>query len=284
MSNEEWLNDLAGQDFETEIEHTSLAIIGGMVPDRLREALAEADDGLAARFFYVWPEPRPIAPLKKCGDTEAAQRREKLAMTARKLRALAMGSDNTGTAAPRALLLEGNAYDLFDVQRQEAMRLARAASGLAAGWHGKNPGRTLRLALVYELLAWAARGDGAPELTSAAADAVVRAGGYVDYAAAMLERVTGGLAVGRAEADVARVARHLLAIAQGAPPRSRLKPLNERTLYQTRGFPWARDSKRRAEAFTVLQDACWLMPPRGDGHGRPRGDWQVNPRILEAKR
>ena len=266
------------------IEHASLAIIGGMVPDRLREALAEADDGLAARLFYVWPEPRPIAPLKQWGDTEAARRREKLATTTRKLCALAMGSDNNGTPAPRALQLERSAFELFDEQRQEAMRRAQAASGLAAGWHGKNPGRTLRVALAYELLAWAARGDGEPEPTSVAADAVVRAGGYIDYAEAMLERVTGGLAVGRAEADAARVARHLLGIAQGAPPRSRLKPLNERTLYQTRGFPWARDSKRRAEAFMVLQEASWLMPPRGDGHGRPRGDWQVNPRILEAKR
>lgn len=100
----------------------------------------------------------------------------------------------------------------------------------------------------------------------------------------MLERVTGELAVGRAEADAAQIARHMLMIARGAPPYARLKPLNERTLYQTRGFTWARDRKRRAEAFIVLQDACWLMPPRGDGHGRPRGDWQVNPRILEAKR
>jgi hypothetical protein len=47
------------------------------------------------------------------------------------------------------------------------------------------------------ILAWAARGGSAPEPTSVAADAVVRAGGYIDYAAAMLERVTGGLAVGR---------------------------------------------------------------------------------------
>jgi hypothetical protein len=265
------------------IEHASLAIIGGVVPDRLREALAEADDGLAARFCYVWPEPRPIAPLKKCGDTEAARRREKLRMTARKLRALAMGSDNTGTAAPQALRLEGNAYDLFDAQRQEAMRLARAASGLAAGWHGKNPGRTLRLALVYELLGWAARGDRAPELTSVAADAVVRAGGYIDYGAAMLERVTGGLAVGRAEAGAAQVARYLLAIAQGAPAHSRLKSLNERALYQTHGFTWARDPKRRREAFEALYHAGWLRSSPVDGQGRPRGDWEVNPRIVEAR-
>jgi hypothetical protein len=257
----------------------SLAIIGGMVPDRLREALAEADDGLAARFFYVWPEPRPIAPLKKCGDTEAAQRREKLAMTARKLQ----GSDNNGLPAPRALRLDVNAVDLFDEQRQEVMRLARAASGLAAGWHGKNPGRILRLALVYELLDWAARGDEPREPTSVAADAVVRAGGYIDYAAAMLERVTGGLAVGRAEADAAQVARHVLAIAQGAPPHARLKPLNERSLYQTRGFTWARGSKRRTEAFTTLEGASWVRPFLAHGYARPRGDWEVNPLIVEAK-
>jgi hypothetical protein len=45
------------------IKHTSLAILGGMVPDRLRAALADADDGLPARFIFVWPDPVPIAPL-----------------------------------------------------------------------------------------------------------------------------------------------------------------------------------------------------------------------------
>jgi hypothetical protein len=35
------------------IEHAALAMLGGMVPDKLREALAEADDGLAARFIYL---------------------------------------------------------------------------------------------------------------------------------------------------------------------------------------------------------------------------------------
>lgn len=162
------------------------------------------------------------------------------------------------------------------------MRRARAAPGLAAGWHGKNPGQILRLALTFELLAWAARNDGTPEPASVSADAVARAGGYVDYAGAMLERVIGGLAIGRAEADAARIARHVLTIAKSAPPHARLKPLNERELYQKRGFTWARDEKRRAEAFAVLRNAGWLKSLQADGHGRPRGDWQVNPRIAEA--
>ena len=47
------------------IPRATLAMLGGMQPDRLREALAGADDGLAARFAYVWPDPLPILPLPK---------------------------------------------------------------------------------------------------------------------------------------------------------------------------------------------------------------------------
>src|SRR5262249_39692079 len=85
---------------------------------------------------------------------------------------------------------------------------ARSAASLAAGWHGKNPGRSLRLALVYQLLSWAAWDDAEP--ASVSADAMARAGGYLDYAASMLDRVTAGLAIGRAEADAASIAGPLL--------------------------------------------------------------------------
>ena len=165
---------------------------------------------------------------------------------AAKLHELNMGADDHGQPTPIALKLDPEAVQVFDDIRREAMTRARSEHGLVAGWHGKNPGRALRLALVFELLAWAARGDGTAESASVSADAVVRAGGFIDYACAMFERVIGGLAIGRAEADAAKIARHVLAIAQAAPPRARLKPLNERSLYQTRGIAWARDAKSRA--------------------------------------
>ena len=138
------------------IEHASLAIGGGIVPDRLREALADADDGLPARFIFVWPEPVPIAPLREYGAADAAERRIKLQEAAKRLHKLEMGADNHGAPTPRALSLDTDARKLFDEQRQETMRRARATSGLTAGWHGKNPGRLLRLALVFEHMAWAA--------------------------------------------------------------------------------------------------------------------------------
>jgi hypothetical protein len=48
-------------DAPVRIEHASLAIIGGMVPDRLREVLAASDDGLVERLIYVWPDPARVA-------------------------------------------------------------------------------------------------------------------------------------------------------------------------------------------------------------------------------
>jgi Protein of unknown function (DUF3987) len=265
------------------IEHASLSIIGGIVPDRLREALAEADDGLPARFFFIWPELVPIAPLCERGAADAAERRRKLQTAAARLHALKMGTDYHGRPTPTTWPLEGIAAGLFDEQRQEAMQRARVASGLAGGWHGKNPGRLLRLALVFEYLGWAALDDERPEPESVSVDATVRAGGFVDYAEAVFERAIAGLAVTRAQADAAQIARHVLAIARAAPPRAQLRPLNERSLYQRGGFSWARNAQRRAEAFGALRDAGWLRPPQAETHGRPRGDWEVNPRILEAK-
>jgi hypothetical protein len=256
------------------IEHASLAIIGGMVPDRLRETLAGADDGLTARLVYIWPDPMPISPLVDRGSVEATQRRQTLVTAARWLRALPMGADDQGAPAPHSLPLDTDAHKLFDEMRRDAMERARRAHGLAAGWYGKNPGRILRLALVYALLACAMRGDDA-EPVSVSADAIARAGGYLDYAAGMLHRVTSGLAIGQAEVDAAVIARHLLA--------TRPARLNEREIYQTAGFAWAREDDRRAAALGVLDQAGWIRQSQRAGRGRPRRDWEVSPRLAEVR-
>ncbi len=254
------------------IPRAALAMLGGLQPDRLREALAGADDGLAARFCYVWPEPIPVRRLAIEPDAEARNRRERLAVAARRLYDLQMDGDPSGDQAPRVLRLDQPALSLFDELRQDAMRRAQTSRGLAAGWHGKTPGRALRLALVFELLAWAGGSGAEPRAVSG--DAMARAGGYLDHLSAMFDRVTGGLAIGRAEADAAAVARHILSTRPAA--------LNERTLYQQPGWTWLRDSERRASAFRVLADAGWIRQAAQSGNGRPRGDWQVSPRLREA--
>jgi hypothetical protein len=86
----------------------------------------------------------------------------------------------------------------------------------------------------------------------------------------MFDRVTAGLAISQAEADAAMVARHLLA--------THAARLNERELYQTRGFHWARNASRRRAAFAVLERAAWIRrPTEGAGRGRPSAEWDVSP-------
>ena len=184
-----------------------------------------------------------------------------------------MDGDPSGELAPRILRLDCDAFELFDELRREAMERARSSRGLAAGWHGKTPGRALRLALVYELLAWAGSEGAEPRAVSA--DAVARAGGYLDYLAAMLDRVTARLAIGQAEADAAVIARHIIA--------NRPAALNERALYQRPGWAWLRDRERRTAALRVLADTGWIGAAARAGNGRPRGDWEVSPRLWERE-
>jgi len=255
------------------IPRTSLAIVGGMQPDKLCDVLESADDGLAARLFYIHPEPAPIAALT-ADDPQAIARESKLLSAARRLCGLTMDSDSSGEAVPRMMQLDRDAFELFGEIRRDAMLRARDSRGLAAGWHGKNPGRALRLAGIYQLLAWAASDEVEPRAITV--DALVRAGGYLDYAAGMLDRVTAGLAIGKAERDASTIARHILA--------ARAATFNERKLYQQPGWAWLRDGPRRATALAVLERAGWIKPHLVVGNGRPRGDWEVSPRLWEAPR
>jgi hypothetical protein len=71
----------------------------------------------------------------------------------------------------------------------------------------------------------------------------------------MFDRMTAGLAIGRAEADAAAIARYLHS--------ERSAELNERTLYQQQGWSWLRDGERRASALRVLSEAGWIRQQVG---------------------
>jgi hypothetical protein len=160
-----------------------------------------------------------------------------------------MEADSTGEPNPVRLRLDRSALALFDDLRQEAMQRARSSSGLASGWHGKTPGRALRLSLVFQLLAWSGVHGSEPRMISG--DAMARAGCYLDYLAAMFDRVTAGLPIRRDEADAATTARHILS--------ARATMLSERMLYQLPGWSWLRDSEGGPKR--------WARLPPPDGYG-----------------
>lgn len=95
-----------------DIRFASLAIAGGIVPDRLREALAGADDGLAARFIWVWPDAPPYRPLRVTADERDAAKRDKLGQAVRRLRALTFEHDVQLGPMPRILPLADDARSI----------------------------------------------------------------------------------------------------------------------------------------------------------------------------
>jgi hypothetical protein len=227
-----------------EVAYASLSILGGIQPDRLREALAGSDDGFTARFLYIWPTPCAFRPLTQLNQSESDRRKDWLVTAARRLRQLQMDKTEIGVKAHPVPLASTASFDAI---RREAMDKARSTHGLISGWHGKTPARALRLALVIEYLVWAVAPADAPEPQAITPSSIAYAGDYLAYAEKMFERSISGLGISRQENDAALVARHIL--------KSSLPEINERQ----------------------------LMPASKESRGRPRGNWLVNPRLTPVQ-
>jgi hypothetical protein len=244
------------------IPMNSLAILGGIQLDRVKDVLASADDGLVARLGFIWPELSPIVDLTRGSDAAEEDRQADLIRAARRLHGMKM-NDIDGRPEPRYIRLSDRALVLLNRLHIETVTTSRASTGVAGGWHGKSKARAVRLALVYEYLAWAEKYS-EPEPTEISGDAMMRACNYVDYLASMFERVTAGCALGKHEADARAIAQHILD--------KTITTLHPSDLYLKPGWRWLRDTGRREGAIQVLVKAGWLRL----GLGRM---WEVNPAV-----
>jgi putative DNA primase/helicase len=251
------------------VPYASLAIVGSLQPDHLRKVFDGINDGLAARFIYVWPTPVPPQRPDRLG---AEGRIRTLRDAFAKLRRLNWDCDDSGDPVPMILRLEESALKILDKVREEAFEANQTrGAGLMTGWRGKNPGRLLRLALVFELLQWAVVGDTEP--MSISAEMTARAADFLDYSTSMMGHVFRDLLVTDADRDVASLARLIKA--------SSATLLNEREIYQKEGFHRLRDKKHRENVFAKLVEAGWIRRADAPTGGRPRGDWNVNPKVRE---
>ena len=254
------------------VPYASLGILGGIQPDKLREALSGADDGFAARFVYIWPALVPYAPLSTENFGVSERRRLFLLDAMRVLRQLAMDESSKGNPLAVEVPLSAAALQLFEEIRETAIAKARSTKGLAAGWHGKTPARALRLALTLEYLNWATSPQN-NEPVAISAEAMAWANDFLEYLEGMFERVISGLAGNGEESDAAEVMELIY--------RHKWLIINERQMYQTPGLAHFRNTARRAAALKVLQKEGWIRQKPASGTGRKRGDWLVNPLIWE---
>src|SRR6266436_9243309 len=93
------------------IPYASLAIVGSLQPDHLRKVFEGINDGLAARFIYVWPSPVPPQRPDRAG---AEDRIKTLQSAFAKLRRLNWGRDDVGDPVPIILRLEEPALKILD--------------------------------------------------------------------------------------------------------------------------------------------------------------------------
>jgi putative DNA primase/helicase len=132
-----------------------VSVLGGIQPSKLADALKGPNDGLQARFLWVWPDAPPYVRPIRSPDPSA------LETVFRALDRLPWGSDDKGDIAPIVLGLDRDAstvFELFDKAVRE--ELADASDTLLMGAVGKMPGIAARLALVCEYLQWAIDGSG----------------------------------------------------------------------------------------------------------------------------
>lgn len=251
------------------VPHLTWSVIGGIQPDRVASLLmAGDDDGLAARFLFAWPAPgeRSGRPAR-CADLDALRR------ALRRLRELPWEPPE-----PVVLPFTDAAAAAMEGWRREVVRLEDGAGGLFLSWVGKLPGFAVRLAVVFEHLAWAAREGGtAPEAVGE--DAMRRATAFLAvYAVPMARRVFGEAALPEAERDARRLARWLLR--QAPCP----EVLNARVLRRQADGPGIPKAERITTALGELAELGWVRSEATSGHrgGRPRGDWAVNPMVRTA--
>ena len=250
------------------IPHLSVAVVGGIQPDRLRSMLTTGDDdGLPARFLFTWPEPVP--PKRPRNDVD-----DRPALDAfRRLHAIRMTEDDQGRRCPLTVRLSGEAADLFQEWRLANHHDDVDAFGMYASHIGKLPGLTLRLALVLEYLKWSETGS--PEPETIGTEATGYAAHLIDeYFKPMALRVYGDAALPEAEHHAAGVARRVI--------KDKLTVVNARKIRRVWRIPGLATSTKINDALDVLIEADILRPAPsrlGDMPGRNRSDFEVNPRM-----
>jgi hypothetical protein len=248
----------------------SIAIVGGIQPDRLNSMLlAGDDDGLAARFLFTWPERIPPVRPKRTANNED------LKDAFRRL----LDLDREPDGKPTLVTFDENAADALMALREKIWTMEEGVSGLLLSWLGKVPGYAVRLALIFEMLWWAFdRSLDLPpvQISRRAFDAAETF--MMGYALPMARRTFGDTALPQVERESVTIAKWLLS----QPDRP--VGLNARALRQA-GILSHKIADRYDAALAELVEAGWLRPAltrAGPTKGRAAKNYLVNPRVWEA--
>lgn len=274
-----WLEAYGGRGYTVErmgrepltIDRLTIAVMGGVQPDRLKTLLFKADDdGLLARFLPIWPAPAPLRRPGAWADEDLMRR------VIEKLLTLDLLTDEQDQQRPWIVGFTEGARDLMDDFRQAVRQWESQTDGLMLSFIGKLPGLTARLSLVLAYLDWTS--EGAEEPHEITIGHFGRAAHLVEaYVLPMARRAYADAATPKAE----RAARRLVQVIreQGWPrftSRDVLR-LDRAGLGTKAVLDPALDLLLDGDVIRSVQSP---VSPQG---GRPQRLYTVNPAIIGAR-
>lgn len=250
-----------------DVPFCAVSLIGGIQPDKLQEmVLAGADDGLAARPLYSWPD--VIAPKRPTSVPDQTL----LVSALRRVADIRFATDSDGNLQTVVLPLETDAADEFQAWYERIQWNAKLdATGKIAGAIGKLDGVCLRLALVLEHLGWSWSQANRP------APEQIRLGSLQSAVRLIDEWARGNFARVFSEASIPDETKDVQEVAKWIRTHP-AKTVNARALRRTSGFI-LKNVKRLDAALEALVDARWLTPIVYTGPDRRRKDFEVDQRI-----
>jgi hypothetical protein len=276
-----WLEAYGGRQYRVErqkhpepivVLRLAVAWFGTIQPERLAEVMNDADDGLLARFIWLWPEPVPFAvPSRTPGIDAAIHRLDRLRML--------QLQDAPAGPTPVLLPLTVPAQTALVTYCREIQQGRDLTAGVMRSACGKARGLMLRIALILDHLWWCARdGLDAPPNTVSAAAVEAAAVLVRDYLLPMAARTYGDAASTQAERNIATLARWIATV---RPSEVSTRSLQRGELPST-PLPGLKRAEDIHAACKAHIDAGWLLQPTAASTpkgGRPPAVYPVNPRL-----
>ena len=275
-----WIESYGGRSFRVErmkyaqpidIQHLAVSWFGGCQPDRLAQLMREGDDGLLARFCWLWPDATPFNLGTRAPNCDWA------VDALERLRMLEMGTAATGKPDPIMVPLVEPALKMMVEFGQQMQERQQNAGGLMRSAYGKARGLALRVALNLQFLWWCAEDGIAPPPATISEPAFLAAATLVDdYLMPMAERVYGDASAKKVDRDAATLARW---IKQTGPDE-----VHVRRMQREVRLPGLGDAAAIHAAAGELVEAGWLTKQVGDVgfQKRPRAAYPVSPLLWEA--
>lgn len=277
-----WLEAYGGRPYSLDrvkssgriyVPRLAVAWHGGVQPSRLAKLMADADDGLLARFSWFWPKPIPFRrPRSAPNIAFAISAFERLSLLALGPATALSPQDldfNREPAGPIIVPLTDDAAAELEAFAQQMQDHQSHSTGLMTSALGKARGLVLRLSLVLQYLRWAAEDGMAPAPAEVGTDALQSAIRLAtEYLMPMAQRVYADAASLPHDRAVETLARWII---QSKATEVYVRDLQRHQ--RLRGLTTAVDIHT---ACRTLVKAGWLVPPPpGSNNGRAKQAYKV---------